>query len=114
MTLRLDRFAIAPSIFVVVLLEATAVCWLYGSERFYDNLKEMSGQRPSVYWSIMWKYIVPVLLLSIIAFDAIMFAPLEYGAYKFPMWTNYIGYSVNLMMLLPIPALALYKWRHSG
>lgn len=65
-----------------------------------------------MYWSIMWKYIVPVLLLSIIAFDAIMFQPLEYGKYKFPMWTNYLGYSVNLVMLLPIPAFALYKWRH--
>ena len=95
---------------MVVFFEAVAVCWLYGADRFYDNLKEMGGKRPSMYWKLMWKYIVPCLLLSIIVFDAVMFQPLQYGSYKFPMWSNWVGYSVNLLMLLPIPIYALYNY----
>jgi hypothetical protein len=93
---------------VVVLLEVLTVCWAYGANRFYSHIKEMNGQIPFINWQISWKYICPALLAVIIAFDAITFEPLAYGKYKFPMWSNWLGYAVNFFVLLPIPIYSLY------
>lgn len=104
----LDRFAISPAIIIIVLVEVITVCWIYGSDRFHQNIKSMNGSIPYINWRISWKYIVPILLAAIIIFDAIMFTPMSYGSYIYPMWSNWLGYFTNFIVLLPIPFFALY------
>lgn len=104
----LDRFAISPSIIIIAFLEIIAVMWIYGAERFYENIKEMNGKLPYNNWRILWKYICPILLAVIVVSDALMFQPLTYGSYIFPNWSNYLGYLLNVLVLIPVPAYALY------
>ena len=107
---RLDRFAISPSIVIIVLVESITVCWLYGLDRFSNNIKEMNGFLPYLNWRLSWKYICPLALAAITLFDAIFFQPLSYGTYVFPDWSNWLGYGINVLALLPIPGYAIYVY----
>jgi hypothetical protein len=37
-----------------------------GVDKFYENIKDMIGFYPGVYWKICWKYITPISCIVII------------------------------------------------
>lgn len=51
------------SILFVVFVEAVAVCWLYGVNRFSSDVERMIGHRPNIFWRVCWNYITPVFIL---------------------------------------------------
>ncbi|GFV23371.1 sodium-dependent serotonin transporter [Trichonephila clavipes] len=59
----LDSYGTAMSLLFIVFVEAAAVCWIYGAERFSDQVKEMLGYRPGIFWRVCWKCISPVFIL---------------------------------------------------
>lgn len=104
----LDTFAISPSVLLVVFFEVMTISWLYGLDKFCDNIKEMNSTKPYLNWRLSWKYVCPFVLLLIVIFDVIMFPGLSYGSYIFPAWSVYLGYLLNVVALLPIPLYALF------
>ncbi|XP_027046770.1 sodium-dependent noradrenaline transporter-like [Pocillopora damicornis] len=52
------------SLICVVVLEAVAVSWGYGVDKFSDNIKDMIGRKPSKYFVICWKYVTPLDLVA--------------------------------------------------
>uniref|UniRef100_G3S071 Transporter n=1 Tax=Gorilla gorilla gorilla TaxID=9595 RepID=G3S071_GORGO len=59
----LDHFAAGTSILFGVLIEAIGVAWFYGVGQFSDDIQQMTGQRPSLYWRLCWKLVSPCFLL---------------------------------------------------
>lgn len=51
------------AILFVVFVEAAGVFWFYGVENFSNDIKQMLGHRPGLFWRICWGYISPVFLL---------------------------------------------------
>ncbi|XP_071347927.1 sodium- and chloride-dependent GABA transporter 3-like [Trachinotus anak] len=41
--------------------QCVAVGWIFGADRFLNIIKDMTGQRPSVFFKLCWKYIIPLL-----------------------------------------------------
>ena len=41
--------------------ECVAVAWVYGGERFYDNIQAMVGFRPNPWLRICWTVLTPLL-----------------------------------------------------
>lgn len=39
------------------------MCVFVGVDRFSDDIQEMIGQRPGIYWRLCWKYVSPCFLL---------------------------------------------------
>ena len=104
----LDRFAISPSVLVVVLVETVTISWSYGLDKFCEHIKEMNGSYPFYNWKISWKYICPISLIIIIVMDIIFFETLTFGAYQFPHWSMWLGYLLNVIALLPIVVYPIY------
>uniref|UniRef100_G3RHX3 Transporter n=1 Tax=Gorilla gorilla gorilla TaxID=9595 RepID=G3RHX3_GORGO len=61
----LDHFAAGTSILFGVLIEAIGVAWFYGVGQFSDDIQQMTGQRPSLYWRLCWKLVSPCFLLKL-------------------------------------------------
>ena len=105
-----DTFAISPSLLVVVFAEILTVCWFYGLDKFTQNICEMNSSKPFLYWQISWKYVCPIILLTIVILDVTFFNGIMYGSYVFPKWSTNMGYSFNIIALSPIPLYAM--WYH--
>ncbi|KAG7257262.1 hypothetical protein CRUP_030797, partial [Coryphaenoides rupestris] len=59
-----------------------------GVDRFSDDIEEMIGHRPGLYWRLCWKFVSPCFLLFMVVVSFTTFGPPSYGKYTFPMWAN--------------------------
>merc|ERR1712165_626601 len=88
------------------------VMWVYGHQRFFDNIAEMGIKIPMVlkgYWLAMWKVVTPLVLFFVLIMTFVQYTP-AYSAsytqesYTFPAWVQAMGW---MMALLPIVAIIL-------
>ena len=93
---------------LVVCAEVIVVAWFYGLDKFCAHIKEMNGFTPYLNWRLSWRFVCPLALLVIVVLDIMFFAGLSYGDYVYPFWAILLGYALNALALLPIPAYALY------
>ncbi|MGH0177206.1 UNVERIFIED_CONTAM: hypothetical protein FKN15_010023 [Acipenser sinensis] len=105
----LDHFAAGTSILFGVLIEAIGIAWFYGVGRFSDDIEEMIGHRPGLYWRMCWKYVSPLFLLCMVVISFGTFKPPYYGTYVFPVWANIIGWCVAISSMAMVPIYAIYK-----
>ncbi|XP_058536188.1 sodium-dependent dopamine transporter isoform X2 [Ochotona princeps] len=106
----LDHFVAGTSILFGVLVEAIGVAWFYGVGQFSDDIKQMTGQRPSLYWRLCWKLVSPCFLLFVVVVSIVTFKPPHYGAYVFPNWANALGWAIALSSMVMVPVYAAYKF----
>ncbi|MBN3299939.1 SC6A3 protein, partial [Amia calva] len=106
----LDHFAAGTSILFGVLIEAIGIAWFYGVDRFSDDIKEMIGHRPGLYWRLCWKFVSPCFLLFMVVVSFATFNPPHYGTYEFPVWANVIGWCVAMSSMAMVPIYAIYKF----
>ncbi|XP_063629293.1 sodium-dependent neutral amino acid transporter B(0)AT3 [Cydia splendana] len=116
-----DSFAGTIGLVVVALLEMISVVYIYGHEKFSNDIYEMTGYRPGLYWQLTWRYIGPcvvscILLSSIIS---MIYSPPTYGAWNadegrvvktpYPDWVLLIALCMILAGILPIPVVLLLR-----
>ncbi|XP_055102244.1 sodium-dependent dopamine transporter isoform X1 [Symphalangus syndactylus] len=106
----LDHFAAGTSILFGVLIEAIGVAWFYGVGQFSDDIQQMTGQRPSLYWRLCWKLVSPCFLLFVVVVSIVTFRPPHYGAYIFPDWANVLGWVIATSSMAMVPIYAAYKF----
>ncbi|XP_023666958.1 sodium-dependent dopamine transporter [Paramormyrops kingsleyae] len=106
----LDHFAAGTSILFGVLIEAIGIAWFYGVDRFSDDIREMIGHRPGLYWRMCWKFVSPCFLLFMVVVSFATFNPPNYGSYVFPMWANMLGWCIALSSMAMVPLYAIYKF----
>lgn len=46
-----------------VLAESIAVSWIYGTDRFCADIKDMIGFPPGLYWRVCWKFVAPIFIM---------------------------------------------------
>ncbi|XP_040613672.1 sodium-dependent dopamine transporter isoform X3 [Mesocricetus auratus] len=105
----LDHFAAGTSILFGVLIEAIGVAWFYGVQQFSDDIKQMTGQRPNLYWRLCWKLVSPCFLLYVVVVSIVTFRPPHYGDYIFPDWANALGWIIATSSMAMVPIYATYK-----
>ncbi|GFT53414.1 sodium-dependent serotonin transporter [Nephila pilipes] len=104
----LDSYGTAMSVLFIVFVEAAAVCWIYGAERFSDQVKEMLGFRPGIFWRVCWKYISPIFILCIFIFAIVQYKDLTLQDYTYPRWAIGVGWMLTASSLLCIPGYITY------
>ncbi|XP_014481722.1 PREDICTED: histone-lysine N-methyltransferase SETMAR-like, partial [Dinoponera quadriceps] len=60
----LDRYAAGYSMLFAVLAETIAISWIYGTDRFCADIKDMIGFSPGIYWRVCWKILAPLFLMG--------------------------------------------------
>lgn len=80
-----------------------------GTERFCEDIRDMIGFRPGLYWRVCWRYVAPIFLLFIIVYGLLDYEPLQYEGYIYPMWANILGWAIAGSSVLCIPVVAIFK-----
>ena len=108
----INWYSASFGLLVCAITEVILVMWVYGHQRFFDNIAEMGIKLPMVlkwYWMAMWKVVTPVVLFFVLIMTFVQYTP-AYSAsysqenYTFPPWVQAMGW---LMALLPIVAIIL-------
>ncbi|CAF3375638.1 unnamed protein product [Rotaria sp. Silwood1] len=107
----MDFFGTSPSIMFIVLCELIATVWLYGMDRFSNNVKMMTGHKPNIYWRVTCRYIAPLILLilyicSFIQFDSQEFS--SFGEGNTALKVSIAGWTLSSISTLPIPIYACW------
>nr|XP_012603743.1 sodium- and chloride-dependent betaine transporter isoform X1 [Microcebus murinus]XP_012603744.1 sodium- and chloride-dependent betaine transporter isoform X1 [Microcebus murinus]XP_012603745.1 sodium- and chloride-dependent betaine transporter isoform X1 [Microcebus murinus]XP_020143579.1 sodium- and chloride-dependent betaine transporter isoform X1 [Microcebus murinus] len=84
--------------------EVVCVGWVYGANRFYDNIEDMIGYRPWPLVKISWLFLTPGLCLATFLFSLSKYTPLRYNnAYVYPPWGYSIGWLLALSSMVCVP-----------
>lgn len=98
------------AILFVVFIEAAGVFWFYGVDNFSEDIKQMIGTRPGLFWRICWKYISPVFLLFIFVFSILGYEDMLGEEYKYPAWSVPAGWALTCSSIFCIPIYIIYKF----
>lgn len=61
-----DDYSATLPLIIVVVFETFSVSWVYGADRFLDDIEGMLGWRPHVIYKYLWKYICLLSMLGLL------------------------------------------------
>uniref|UniRef100_A0A3B5N220 Transporter n=1 Tax=Xiphophorus couchianus TaxID=32473 RepID=A0A3B5N220_9TELE len=94
----------------VAIFETVCIAWVYGADRYYDNIEDMIGYRPGPVIKFCWLFFTPATCFGTFAFALIKYSPLKYNnEYVYPVWGDGIGWVLALSSMLCIPLWAAGK-----
>ncbi|XP_072528348.1 sodium- and chloride-dependent GABA transporter 2 [Salminus brasiliensis] len=94
----------------VAIFETICIAWIYGADRFYDNIEDMIGYRPGPYIKYCWLFLTPATCFGTFAFSLIKYTPLKYNnEYVYPWWGYALGWLLALSSMVCIPLWIIYK-----
>ena len=104
------------------LIEVLVVSWVYGVDRFLEDIRRMVGwtgqgglyRAHRTYWTVTWKFVTPGLLTVILVASALDYKPMKYGDAVYPDWANGLGWLVSLASVACIPLVMLWKVAMQG
>nr|XP_033782433.1 sodium- and chloride-dependent GABA transporter 3 isoform X4 [Geotrypetes seraphini] len=98
----------------VAIFECVCIGWIYGSNRFYDNIEDMIGYRPFVLIKWCWMLFTPGICAGIFIFFLVKYKPLKYNnVYTYPDWGYGIGWMMALSSMVCIPLWIIVKLWHT-
>ncbi|XP_074542794.1 sodium-dependent neutral amino acid transporter B(0)AT1-like [Halichoeres trimaculatus] len=63
-----DNFAGSVPLLTIGLFEMIAVVYIYGIDRFNEDIKFMTGYKPSLFWQVSWRVVSPLVVIVILVF----------------------------------------------
>ncbi|XP_077358759.1 sodium-dependent neutral amino acid transporter B(0)AT2-like [Festucalex cinctus] len=115
-----DDYSATLPLIIVVVFENFSVSWLYGADRFLDDIEAMLGWRPSVAYKYLWKYICQLAMMALLAATSInMFikAPTYMAwnqmttsemAVPYPGWALAVLALLIIFAMMPVPLGLFY------
>ncbi|XP_076319914.1 sodium-dependent proline transporter-like isoform X3 [Tachypleus tridentatus] len=130
----MDKYGGGTAVILIAVVESIAINWIYGLDRFCDDIYFMLGKKPGIYWRITWRYTSPAILtlvfkvrlvnrslflwtliarnlvsipMFIFIYSLIEHEPLKYGDYNYPYWADGIGWLLALLSMGQIPLWAV-------
>uniref|UniRef100_A0A4W6C9Z5 Transporter n=1 Tax=Lates calcarifer TaxID=8187 RepID=A0A4W6C9Z5_LATCA len=77
------------------------------ADNFSNIIKDMTGQRPSVFFKLCWKYIIPPLMMISFIVYLVDYKHLEVNDwYIYPDWAYALGWAMTLSSVLMVPLWA--------
>ncbi|XP_048123847.1 sodium- and chloride-dependent GABA transporter 2-like isoform X2 [Alosa alosa] len=105
-----DHFSCSgASLLLLSIFQSVAVGWVYGPDRFSENIKSMIGYSPSPAFRLCWKYLTPTVCIGTFMFSLVCWAPLDLGKVVVaPTWASGLGWLLTLSSVSMLPLWALY------
>ncbi|KAL7982560.1 hypothetical protein Chor_010158 [Crotalus horridus] len=116
-----DDYSATLPLLIVVILENIAMSYVYGIDKFMEDLKDMLGFSPNQFYYYTWKYISPIVLLSLLVASIIqmVLSPPSYSAWiedkaskevqNYPTWGLIVCISLIALAMLPVPVVYLIR-----
>ncbi|KAG8301637.1 hypothetical protein J6590_048833 [Homalodisca vitripennis] len=116
-----DSFAGTIGLVMIAFLEMVAVMFIYGHEKFTQDIEDMTGYRPGLYWQITWRFLAPLIMFSILT-SSIAFRIIEKPTYhawdadtgqtketQYPGWVLIIAVLMITASVIPILIVFLLR-----
>ena len=108
----IDKTGASWNILVFAVIELVIVSWLYGIDRFCENIKEMEMKIPKVmmyYWKACWCFITPITLIVLLIIAFVKHKPYSSNDYIYPGGIQALGWMISFSSLLLIPIVGFYQ-----
>ncbi|KPP78243.1 sodium-dependent neutral amino acid transporter B(0)AT2-like [Scleropages formosus] len=121
-----DSYSATLPLLIVALLENVAVAWVYGTDKFFQDLKDMLQFSPLRIYYYLWKFITPIglLLLLVASFIQLVMNPPSYSAWvedrakedtlSYPSWGLAMCISLVVLAILPVPVVFVLQYFRFG
>nr|XP_046234014.1 sodium-dependent neutral amino acid transporter B(0)AT2-like [Scatophagus argus] len=116
-----DDYSATLPLIIVVVFETFSVSWLYGADRFLDDIEGMLGWRPSVIYKYLWKYICLLAMLGLMGATGIQMF-IKHPAYMawnqekaseehldYPGWALAILVILIICVIMPVPVAFIHR-----
>jgi len=87
----------------MAMCESIAIGWVYGVDRFYDDMRSMLGFAPHNYFRLCYQYLIPIFTFAIFIFHCINSHQLTVNGYTYPWWATMIGWLMSSVSMLCVP-----------
>ncbi|XP_028249407.1 sodium-dependent neutral amino acid transporter B(0)AT1-like isoform X2 [Parambassis ranga] len=119
-----DNFAGSVPLLTIGLFEMIAVVYIYGIDRFNEDIQFMIGHKPSIFWQASWRFFSPVIILVILVFYLVTQAQQELtylvwdpnsdkfpvlASVPYPSWINAVIFLLAGVPSLVVPFYALCR-----
>ncbi|KAM6903982.1 sodium-dependent neutral amino acid transporter B(0)AT1-like [Lycodopsis pacificus] len=119
-----DNFSGSVPLLTTGLFETIAVVYIYGIDRFNEDVEVMVGHKPSIFWQVAWRFTCPLTILVILVFYLVtqVQEELTYSVWDpsseefpslasvpYPSWINGIIFLLAGVPSLAVPVYALCR-----
>ncbi|XP_060572147.1 sodium- and chloride-dependent taurine transporter-like [Ruditapes philippinarum] len=108
-----DYYSASRIVLVVAFFECMVVSYVYGANRYQDNLEMMFGFRVSKVVKYMWMIFTPIFTMTIFIMGAITYSELSYErkfiTYQYPKWAIMVGWTLALCSVVLVPIVFVYR-----
>uniref|UniRef100_A0AAX7UZY7 Transporter n=1 Tax=Astatotilapia calliptera TaxID=8154 RepID=A0AAX7UZY7_ASTCA len=116
-----DDYSATLPLVIVVIFETISVAWVYGTDRFLDDIEIMLKWRPPVVYKYLWKYVCLLAMVSLLAASLLrmVFKGPTYTAWNqstaSEMTLEYPGWALAMIIMLivfaslPVPVSYIYS-----
>ncbi|XP_040014996.1 sodium- and chloride-dependent GABA transporter 2-like isoform X2 [Xiphias gladius] len=98
------------TLLLFAILQSVCIGWVYGADRFYENIEDMIGYKPLPLIKYCLKYITPVICMGTFVFFLVKYTPLKFNnTTEYPWWGYALGWWFTLSSTLMVPLWMLYS-----
>ncbi|XP_042367345.1 sodium- and chloride-dependent GABA transporter 2-like isoform X2 [Plectropomus leopardus] len=96
-------------ILFIVCFETTIIGWVYGADRFYDNIEDMIGYKPFPVLKYCWLFITPLICWIVLSYNLTMTYTLTVYGYQYSIWSHILGAVLLMIPLMCIPVFLFIR-----
>ncbi|XP_063800228.1 sodium- and chloride-dependent glycine transporter 2 [Pseudophryne corroboree] len=104
-----DTYAASYSLVIIAIFELVGISYVYGLQRFCEDIEMMIGFQPNRFWKICWAFVTPTILTFILCFSFWQWEPMTYGTYHYPTWSMVLGWLMLACSVIWIPIMFVIK-----
>uniref|UniRef100_A0A9L0T0H3 Transporter n=1 Tax=Equus caballus TaxID=9796 RepID=A0A9L0T0H3_HORSE len=108
----IDHFCAGWGILIAAILEIVGIVWIYGGNRFIEDIEMMIGAKRWIFWlwwRTCWFVITPILLIAILVWSLVKFHRPDYAKIPYPDWAVALGWCMIIFCIIWIPIMATVK-----
>ncbi|XP_064476739.1 sodium-dependent nutrient amino acid transporter 1-like [Ornithodoros turicata] len=103
----LETYFGAPFFVIAALIEVLSYSWGYDSRRLLFDIEFMFTMAPSILYKILWSFLTPLLLFLALVVHVMHFEYTTLESYKFPMYSDLIGFLLVVVVFCQVPLWAI-------
>ncbi|XP_072030982.1 sodium- and chloride-dependent glycine transporter 1-like [Amphiura filiformis] len=104
----MDEYSAGFSLILVAMAEALIISYVYGVDRYMQDMMVMLKFKMNIYWKICWMAISPGIIFFVFIFFGVGYKGLTLDDYKYPPWAEFLGWGMVIAALLPVPGYMIY------